>query len=242
MPAEKLIYVADSKYAPYGNLSAKQITQRVNTICDQLVAKNVKAIVIACNTATVNAIDQLRTRLNIPIIGVEPAIKPAAALSKTKSVGLLVTQATASNQRFLNLINTHKNGAEVHIQPCPQLADIIEQGRANTLKSKQLLQQYLAPLIEKKIDTLVLGCTHYPFVAKQIQEIIGDGIQLLETAKPVTFELKRQLAKLELLARNDSKPNKIMTYSSAPSVELDDVMKALWDYSSIEIQPSLMLI
>ena len=118
LPDEELIYVADSKFAPYGKLSTGDIIKRVNHISDQLVAMNVKAIVIACNTATVNAIDQLRQRIDIPIIGVEPAIKPAASNSKTKSVGLLVTQATAQNKRFIALVDKYSNNTKVHIQPC----------------------------------------------------------------------------------------------------------------------------
>ncbi|WP_286262266.1 glutamate racemase [Thalassotalea atypica] len=235
LPHESLVYVADSKFAPYGKLNTEQIIERVNYIADQLVKMNVKAIVIACNTATVNAIDQLRANLSIPIIGVEPAIKPAAQHSKTKSVGLLVTQATATNQRFLSLVEKHSNGANVHIQPCPDLAYVIEQGHANTLMSYTLLKRYLSPLLEKNIDKLVLGCTHYPFVSEQIKQILGDKVSLLETALPVTQELTRQLNKHNLstsleqstLAKVNTSAN-IRFYSTKPSANQQHIIQQLW--------------
>lgn len=223
---EVLAYVADSKFAPYGKLTPEQIIDRVNMISDQLIAKGVKAIVIACNTATVIAIDQLRARVDIPIIGVEPAIKPAATLSKTKSVGLLVTQATSKNTRFLNLVDQYRDTATVHIQPCPDLAHVIEQGHANTDISYQLLLKYLTPLMNKNIDALVLGCTHYPFVSKQIQAITGNEITLIETAKPVTLELIRQLKQRNLLA--DSSYSQNQFYSTNCSDALEVIFNELW--------------
>ncbi len=249
LPNEELIYVADSQYAPYGKLTPNQIIERVNVISERLIAMKVKAIVIACNTATVNAIDQLRLRVNVPIIGVEPAIKPAAQLSKTKSVGLLVTQATAKNTRFLSLVQRYSNGAQVHIQPCPDLANLVEKGDINTPQSYALLTQYLTPLLEKNIDTLVLGCTHYPFLSDQIKTIIGDNVTLIETAKPVTLELIRQLkiTPPELLFTDHASENgqisraKITFYSSFPSTELSETIVKLWDsnqqMSAISVLP-----
>jgi len=226
LPNEALLYVADSKFAPYGKLTPEQIISRVNVISDLLIAKGVKAIVIACNTATVNAIDQLRARVDIPIIGVEPAIKPAATLSQTKSVGLLVTQATSKNTRFLNLVDRYRDTATVHIQPCPDLANVIEQGHANTDKSYQLLLKYLTPLMDKNIDALVLGCTHYPFVSQQIQAITGHAITLIETAKPVTLELIRQLEQRHLLA--DCAQTNNQFYSTECSKRLEMIFNDLW--------------
>jgi glutamate racemase len=231
LPDEELIYVADSKYAPYGRLSTDDIVKRVNHIADRLIAMNVKAIVIACNTATVNAIDQLRKRVALPIIGVEPAIKPAAKSSKTKAVGLLVTQATASNDRFISLVNKYSNGAQVHIQPCPDLANLIEQGHINSTQSYDLLNKYLTPLIDKNIDSLVLGCTHYPFVSEQIEAILGKDIELVETALPVTKELIRQL-NMNTHYSADSKSThqhlNIKIFSSMPTTSLEQTIAKLW--------------
>ncbi|WP_220465961.1 MULTISPECIES: glutamate racemase [unclassified Colwellia] len=200
LPNENLIYVADSQFAPYGDKSSAEIIERVNKIADWLIRQQVKAIVVACNTATVSAIDQLRLRVSIPIIGVEPAIKPAALHSKTKKVALLVTGATAINTRFLSLVNKHKNGAEIYIQPCPGLVELIEQGLHESEQCLEILHTFLQPLVQSNIDTLVLGCTHYPFVRSLIQRIVGDKITIMETAQPVTDQLTRQLANQGLLA------------------------------------------
>ncbi|WP_448211064.1 glutamate racemase [Colwellia sp. MEBiC06753] len=200
LPNERLIYVADSLYAPYGEKSPEEIEVRVNQVADALIKQQVKAIVVACNTATVNAIEQLRQRVDIPIIGVEPAIKPAVLHSKNQRVGILVTSATANNQRFLDLVATHKQQAEVFIQPCPGLVQLIEQGSQESAQCSQLLQEYLTPLLAQGIDTLVLGCTHYPLIAQQISALIDNSITLLETAEPVTKELVRRLSEQQLLS------------------------------------------
>lgn len=200
LPQERLVYVADSAYAPYGDKGVELITERVNLIAGQLIRLNAKALVIACNTATVNAIDQLRAQIALPVIGVEPAIKPAARHSKSKKVALLVTSATAKNQRFLTLVEKYSTGVEVFIQPCPGLVELVEQGKLNGPQCRDLLQQYLHPLMKQGIDTLVLGCTHYPFLLETIQFIAGPGIKVIETATPVTRELKRQLDRHQLSA------------------------------------------
>jgi len=227
LPNEKLIYVADSAYAPYGDISNDKIIQRVNTIADWLVEKQCKAIVLACNTATVNAVEQLRKRLSIPIIGVEPAIKPAALKSTTKKIGILVTQATANNQRFLALVERYKNGAEVYIQPCLGLVELIENGQQTSFKCQQLLKEYLAPLIEKNVDTLVLGCTHYPFATQLIKEIMTNKVTLMETAAPVSDQLKRQLIKHQLLS-NNSQPVVHKFYSSSANNKQNEIFSLLW--------------
>lgn len=227
LPKEQLIYIADSQYAPYGDISNQQIIERVNVIADELINKKCKAIVIACNTATVNAIDQLRERLSVPIIGVEPAIKPAATLSKAQKIGILVTQATANNERFIALVNQHKNDAEVFIQPCLGLVELIEQGQQKSEKFNLLLNQYLSPLIAKKIDTLVLGCTHYPFMSDAIKAIMPNNVQLLETATPVSEQLKRQLAKHQLLATHSPEIGHKF-YSSNTNPRQNEIFSQLW--------------
>jgi glutamate racemase len=200
LPHEKFIYVADSLFAPYGDKSSATIIERVNKLADWLIDQNVKAIVVACNTATVIAIEQLRCRVSIPIIGVEPAIKPAAQQSRTQKIAILVTEATAVNHRFLALVNKHKNDTEVFIQPCAGLVEFIEQGLHESEQCREILNAFLIPLLQKNIDTLVLGCTHYPFVRSLIQEIVGTDITIMETALPVTEQLARQLENQGLLA------------------------------------------
>lgn len=193
LPNEDLIYVADTLHAPYGDKSTRFIQQRVHEIAQWFIQQNAKAIVVACNTATVNAIDQLRRNVNIPVIGVEPAIKPAAKQSKNKKVAILVTQATAKNNRFLALVNKYQGTSQVFIQPCPGLVEIIEQGEEQSPLCYSMLENYLTPLLNNGVDTIVLGCTHYPFVSHAIKDICGKHINLMETALPVTEQLNRQL-------------------------------------------------
>lgn len=204
LPNENLLYVADTLYAPYGEKSTEFIQHRVNEIAQWFIARKAKAIVVACNTATVTAIDQLRQNISIPVIGVEPAIKPAANFSKNKKVAILVTKATAENQRFLSLVAQYSHTIDVTIQPCPGLVELIEQDKRNSTECKLMLARYLQPLIAKGVDTIVLGCTHYPLVKALINEICGNAVVIMETAQPVTEQLKRQLALHQLISIHSS--------------------------------------
>ena len=203
LPNENLLYVADTLHAPYGDKTAEFIQQRVNEIAYWFIERNAKAIVVACNTATVNAIDQLRKNISIPVIGVEPAIKPAVNLSKNKKVAILVTKATAENQRFLTLVAQYSHNSEVIIQPCPGLGELIEQDKKNSPECELLLSKYLQPLLDKGVDTIVLGCTHYPLVKGIINKICGENVIIMETALPVTEQLQRQLALHNLINPSD---------------------------------------
>ena len=227
LPNEHLIYMADSLYAPYGCKPTHLIQQRVEIIAQHLLKKNVKALVVACNTATVNAVDQLREKFSIPIIGVEPAIKPAATYSKTKKVGILVTKATATNLRFLSLVNRFSTNIDTMIQPCPGLVELIEQGEVDSQKCHTLLLSYLNPLLQNQVDTLVLGCTHYPFLIDKIKAIVGTQMKIMETASPVTEQLNRIL-----FAHQLSAPVKQVAhyefYSSNCSSEQSQLFSNLW--------------
>lgn len=235
LPNENLIYVADNHYSPYGEKSTDFIIQRVNLISQQLVELGVKAIVIACNTATIHAIAHIRSRFTsvlnnnqpIPIIGVEPAIKPAAKYTNTKKVAVLVTQASYNNQRFHDLINLHKNDAQVFIQPCPGLVEIIEQGQQDSPYCYQLLSSYLNPLIQEGIDTLVLGCTHYPFLQKQINSIVGSSIKIIDTTAPVVSQLKVKLINNEILTTSVQQ-GKMQFYSSQPYDQQKTFLTNFW--------------
>ena len=182
---------------------------------------------IACNTATVNAIEQLRAQVNIPIIGVEPAIKPAAKQSISKKVAILATQATSENQRFKDLINLHHNGAQVLIQPCPGLVEFIEQGKQNSPACNTLLRQYIIPLIDEGIDTLVLGCTHYPFVQQQISLIAGQQVKIIETAAPVTVQLMKILV-IKKLDASKKQQGYSQFFSSLETKEQEKIFSQLW--------------
>ena len=196
-------------------------------MADSLIEKGVKALVIACNTATVNAIEQLRARVNIPIIGVEPAIKPAAKLSISKKVAILATQATSENKHFKALIEQYNNGAQVLIQPCPGLVEFIEQGQQNSQACYGLLKKYIEPLINEGIDTLVLGCTHYPFVQKHITEIAGPQITIIETAAAVTLQLTKKLNE-ENISACSTQQGWYQFFSSDASLQQQNTFSLLW--------------
>jgi len=202
----------------------------VNIIAKQLIEKGAKAIVIACNTATVNAIEQLRAQVDIPIIGVEPAIKPAAKKSASKKVAILATQATSKNQRFNDLIDLHHNGAKVFIQPCPGLVEFIEQGQQDSKACNTLLAQYIEPLVKKGVDTLVLGCTHYPFVQEQISNIAGQQVKIIETAAPVTLQLSKKLIEQNISACI-TQQGQHQFFSSLVTQQQEQIFSQLWQSS-----------
>jgi len=227
LPNENLLYVADTLNAPYGEKSTEFIQHRVNEIAQWFVKRNAKAIVVACNTATVNAIDQLRRNIFIPVIGVEPAIKPAANFSKNKKVAILVTKATAENQRFLALVAQYRNTSDVTIQPCPGLVELIEQNKRHSPECKLMLSRYLQPLIDRGVDTIVLGCTHYPLVTELINEICGNTMVIMETAQPVTEQLQRQLA-LHRLINTSSNLGTSTFYSSKNCSTQQQLFAHIW--------------
>ena len=227
LPNENLLYVADTLHAPYGEKSPQFIQQRVNEIAQWFIERNVKAIVVACNTATVNAIDQLRQTISMPVIGVEPAIKPAANLSKNKKIAILVTKATAENQRFLALVGQYRYNTQVTIQPCPGLVELIEQDKKNTAECKSLLNAYLLPLLAKGVDTIVLGCTHYPLVSDLIKDICGNDVVIMETAQPVTEQLQRQLT-LHQLINSNSRLGTTAFYSSMHCSKQQALFSHIW--------------
>lgn len=198
LPNENLIYVGDSAHAPYGDRSAKYVRQRSTAIADFLLDQGVKIIVIACNTATAEAASQLRKTMDVPVIGLEPAIKPASQLSKSGVIGVLATQRTISSERLLGLTERYAKNKKVLAQACPGLVEQVEASELDTPKTQQLLQQYIQPLLDQGVDALILGCTHYPFLLPAIRKITGNEIEILETGKPVALHLQRTLQKNQL--------------------------------------------
>lgn len=186
LPSARLHYVADSLYAPYGDRSAEEVTQRSQRLTQHLLDTGARMIVVACNTATTAAIGALRARWpGVPFVGVEPGIKPAVARSRNGRIGVLATQRTISSDRLRALIEQHGLHCEVTLQACPGLADAIEAGEAGLNKVEALLQQYCAPLLAAHVDTVVLGCTHYSFVSGRLQAIFGPQVTLIDTADAI---------------------------------------------------------
>ncbi|CAB3796096.1 Glutamate racemase [Paraburkholderia caffeinitolerans] len=193
LPAESLIYVADSRYAPYGKRDDDFIADRTLAICEWLVAQGAKALVVACNTATAQSIALVRERLAVPLVGVEPGIKPAAALSKSRVAGVLATQVTLRSARFQALIERHAADLRVLCQPGHGLVEAVERCDVNSPALVELLRGYVEPMLEAGADTLVLGCTHYPFLDAAIRSIVGERMTLVDTSVAIARQLERVL-------------------------------------------------
>lgn len=203
LPAAHLLYVADSGHAPYGERGDAFIGQRAVHISDFLLRQGVQAIVVACNTATAAAVHTLRLHLpHLPIIGVEPGVKPAVALSKNKRVGVLATPSTLASVKFKRLIELHGQAAQLVLQACPGLAKEIESGHLDTGRLRELVAIFSEPLRQAGVDTVVLGCTHYPFVAPLFQQAFGPAVHIVDTADAVSRQAKRVCSTLDRVPVN----------------------------------------
>ncbi|POZ51543.1 glutamate racemase [Methylovulum psychrotolerans] len=194
LPQEHLLYVADSANAPYGDRHASFIEDRALAMAQFLVSANAKAIVVACNTATVVAIKKLRALYPLPIVAMEPAIKPAVELSQSRVVGVLATRRTLESPSVAQLCRLYGQDTRIMLQPCPGLVEQVERGDADSDFTRQLLEHYLAPLLSAGADTLVLGCTHYPFLEPQIRKLVGPGVAIVESSAAVARQLQHRLA------------------------------------------------
>jgi glutamate racemase len=193
LPHEPLVYVADSLYAPYGERDDDFIVDRTTAIGEWLVARGAKALVVACNTATAQSIAHVRERLAIPLIGVEPGVKPAALLSKTRVVGVLATAVTLRSLRFQTLLDRYASDCRFICQPGHGLVQAVERCDTSSPELMALLAGYLQPMLDAGADTLVLGCTHYPFLDEAIRSIAGDRLQIVDTSVAIARQLERQL-------------------------------------------------
>jgi glutamate racemase len=227
LPAEDLIYVADSGYAPYGDRPEDYVRGRAIAIMEFLRAQNAKAVVVACNTATGIAVDALRARYTEPIIAIEPAVKPAAARTRSRVVGVLATTQTLAGEKFAKLVSTYAGDVEVLTQACPGLVEQVERGELAPVSTRSLVEQYLRPLLEKGADTIVLGCTHYPFVSDVIQEVAGPAVTIIESARPVARELRRRLQANDLLAAEGRVGTEAFWTTGLPA-QVAGVIEQLW--------------
>lgn len=204
LPHENMIYLADSAFAPYGDKSDREIRERTEAVVDGLIRRGAKAIVIACNTATAAAVKQLRSHHNLPIIGVEPGVKPAVMSTKTGKVGILATQYTVESEKFRLLIEPYLSQAKLCIKGCPGLVETLEQPGDHRDKLIGLLRRYLEPMIEADVDRLVLGCTHYSFLIEEIRTLLPEQVEVIDTPGPVAREVRRRLLLAGLLNSDQS--------------------------------------
>jgi glutamate racemase len=223
LPNENSIYLADSKNAPYGLKSKDEIIELSKKNTEFLLNKNCKIIVVACNTATTNAIKELRSIYKVPFIGIEPAIKPAANNSKTQKIGILATKGTLNSELFHKTASSFKN-IKIIEQIGYGLVQLIENGDINSTEMNDLLKDYLNPMINENIDYLVLGCSHYPYLIPQIKKIIPSKIKIIDSGKAVAKQTKNILSQNNLLAiRNKAISN--VFYTNISSNVLNEILE-----------------
>ncbi|WP_179317440.1 glutamate racemase [Winogradskyella undariae] len=223
LPNESCIYLADSINAPYGNKSKEDIIKLSIKNTEYLINKGCKIIVIACNTATTNAIEYLRTNYNIPFIGIEPAIKPAALNTQTKAIGILATKGTLSSQLFHKTTDLYSEGIKIVEQEGDGIVQLIESGLLNSIEMKSLLEIYLKPMLEQNIDHLVLGCTHYPYLIPMLSKMLPSHIKIIDSGRAVANQTKVVLASLDLLNPSSENP-KIELLSNSDIAVLNTIL------------------
>jgi len=205
MPFEKTIYLADSRNAPYGEKSEEQILQLCIKNTEHLLEKECKLIVVACNTATTNAISFLRKTYDVPFIGIEPAIKPAALQSQSKKVGVLATKGTLASNLFHSTSENHATGIQILEQEGTGLVPLIEQGKVESNETRLLLEKYLEPMMSEGIDYLVLGCTHYPYLIPVLKEILPENVKIIDSGEAVARQTKAILEEFQLRTPSEEK-------------------------------------
>lgn len=233
LPAEELLYFADSGFAPYGEKPESVIVERVLSIAEFLQSFHVKAMVVACNTATAAAISALRSHYpHMQVVGVEPGLKPAAALTKSGVVGVLATTSTLASEKFQKLQQQITESVQVNFitQACNGLVDQIEKGELNSRATAELVERYLTPLLNNHADTVVLGCTHYPFVQSLIDHVAnqaGHRIIQVDTGEPVARQLQRLLIQHSLLREPSASHTRIQAFTSGSRTTLEHAFQQL---------------
>ena len=217
LPQHPLVYVGDSAWCPYGNKPAEDIRGRVRAHTDFLLKQGASLVVIACNSATIAAVEHLRATYPVPFVGMEPAVKPAAALTESGVVGVLATEASLAGEKFHRLINTHARDLRVITVPCPKFVTLVEDGHFSGDEVESAIHEYTDPLLAAGADVLVLGCTHYPFLKNAISRVVGPSVTLLDTGPAVA----RRVASLLPQEAGDqsSPPPKVFTTGDLSRIE-----------------------
>jgi glutamate racemase len=227
LPAEDLLYVADSAHAPYGDRDAAFIRARALAIVERLNEVPVKAVVVACNTATGLAVDALRARYSLPIVAIEPAVKPAALQTRSGVIGVLATTQTLASARFSKLVDTHAAGVKVVVQASPGLVERVDAADVSGPETRVLVARFVDPLVQQGADAIVLGCTHYAFLSAAIEEAAGPAVRIIDPAVAVAREVRRRLAAVDLLSPSAT-PGTERVWTTGPPERTRSVVAALW--------------
>lgn len=214
LPAESFIYVGDSAYAPYGDKSLDVITERARQITQFLVDHPVKAVVVACNTATAVAVEGLRSEFDLPIIAMEPAIKPAAALTKSDVVAVLATAGTFNSNRYANLRDLHGKKIQVMERVCHHWVQRVEAGDLHSDATRAQVAEDIQPALDQNADVMVLGCTHFPFLGHLVQDIVGNDVAVVDPAPAVARQLRNRLADINACSPTATSSSLVRYYTS----------------------------
>lgn len=235
LPAEDLVYFADSAHCPYGSKPVDIIRGRAYAICDFLIGHGVKLIVIASNTTSAAALDAVREKYSVPVIGVEPAIKPAAAVTVNGRIGVIATGVTLVGDRFESLVKRYGKGLEIFTQPCPGLVEIVESGRWDDEETEKLAGVYLDKLLAQGVDTIILGCTHYPFLRPVIEKLAGSGVKVIDSGEGIARQVARVLENERLAADAQSAGGESFSTSGDPEL-VRPVLRLLWGKPDLEVK------
>ncbi|WP_400074980.1 glutamate racemase [Winogradskyella sp. R77965] len=233
LPNENCIYLADSKNAPYGNKSEENILHLSIKNAEYLLNKGCKIIVVACNTATTNAISYLRANYDVPFIGIEPAIKPAALNTQSKTVGILATKGTLSSQLFHKTTDLYASGIKVIEQVGEGIVPLIETGKLDSDEMNVLLKTYLEPMLKQNIDYLVLGCTHYPYLIPMLTKMLPDHVKIIDSGLAVAKQTQAVLSRQNLLNSSKDKPT-VNLFSNGDISVLNSVLKNEFNVSHLD--------
>lgn len=238
LPLEDFVYCADCGNAPWGDKSPEFVIDRCRDICRYLIeVHHAKCIVLACNTATALGADVLRREFTLPIVGIEPAVKPAVAASRTHTVGVIATRGTIESDRYQSLLTRFAQNSRVISVGAPGLMECVEKGDFSGPQTRALLEKYLLPLKAQGIDKLVLGCTHYPFLSETIARILGPQIELIEPGKAVAAVTQKRLIAHMLERKANDKPREIFFVRGLPKHLR--VLQLLWPaVQTASIKPS----
>lgn len=236
MPNENVVYFGDQGHVPYGARPMEEIQKFSEGITQFLLEQNSKIIVVACNTASAAALKYLREKFpHILFVGMEPAVKPAAEATQTGKVGVLATPATFQGALYASVVERFGAGVELLQNTCPGLVSQIEKGELATQATRQILEEALFPMLEKKIDTVVLGCTHYPFVIPLIQEIVGENVRVIDPA-PAVVRQTGKLLDMGVGRNTSSTKGDVRIYSSGDITKVQAVLPVLLG-ENLEINP-----
>jgi len=223
LPAENLIYFADQSHVPYGPRPADEIRQYSKAITLFLLDQKAKVVVVACNTASASSLDFLRrTFPQVPFVGMEPAVKPGAERSTEGKIGILATAGTFGSRRYASLMARYAQGVFVYEDPCPGLVEQIEAGELAGLETERILWRALEPMLAAGVDTIILGCTHYPFVLPLIQQLVGPGVSVIDPAPAVARQVKKVLQDRSLLAQTAGNAT-LRVYTTGNPVSLEKI-------------------